>query len=111
MKINICIDISSEDNQKNDELGISIESNQRNDALTEHLNRRNKQIQYEKEMLELSKDIAEFKDMEIIQFSKYMREWMKRHLKDESLCVGMVERMFQTPVSIYKQQFNFPDTK
>lgn len=47
-----------------------------------------------------------FLNMSAYEFSRFIKNWIRWHLKDDSLCVGQVERMFQTPVSIYKQQFN-----
>lgn len=47
-----------------------------------------------------------FLNMSVYEFSRFIKNWIRGHLEDDSLCVGQVERMFQTPVSIYKQQFN-----
>lgn len=50
-----------------------------------------------------------FLNMSFYEFSRFIKNWIRWHLKDDSLCVGQVERMFQTPISIYKQQFNPQD--
>lgn len=47
-----------------------------------------------------------FLNMSTYEFNRFIKNWIRWHLKDDSLCVGQVERMFQTPISIYKQQFN-----
>lgn len=39
------------------------------------------------------------------EFSVFIKNWMKRHRQDASLCIGQVERMFNAPIEIYKKSF------
>lgn len=82
---------------------------------SKRLMEKNKDINFSKQGLETTEsglDIVEpimydmFLNMSCYEFGRFIRNWIRRHLKDEELCVGHVERIFQTPVSIYKQQFN-----
>lgn len=52
-----------------------------------------------------------FLNMSSYEFGRFINNWTRRHLKDGELCVGQVERMFQTPIYIFKQQFNHPVKK
>lgn len=79
------------------------------------LTEKNKGMSFSKEGLETTVsglDVVEptmydtFLNMSCHEFGRFIRNWIRRHLKDEELCVGQVERIFQTPVSIYKQQFS-----
>lgn len=81
---------------------------------------KNKDINFSKQGLETTEsglDIVEptmydmFLNMSCYEFGRFIRNWIRRHLKDEDLCVGHVERIFQTPVSIYKQQFSHQNKK
>lgn len=81
---------------------------------------KNKNINFSKQGLEITEsglDIVEptvydiFLNMSCYEFGRFIRNWIRRHLKDEELCVGQVERIFQTPVSIYKHQFSHRNKK
>lgn len=52
-----------------------------------------------------------FLNMSCYEFGRFIRNWIRRHLKDDELCIGRVERIFQTPVSIYKQHFSHLNKK
>lgn len=52
-----------------------------------------------------------FLNMSCYEFGRFINNWTRRHLKDDGLCIGQVERIFQTPVSIYKQQFSHLNKK
>lgn len=50
-------------------------------------------------------------NMDAHAFSRFIKNWTRWHLEDDDLCEGQVERIFQTPVSIYRQRFKHQSRK
>lgn len=59
------------------------------------------------ERRELKKNSNKFDeyDMSPQEFSAFIKNWIERHLQDDHLCIGQVERMFNAPIEIYKKSF------